>query len=79
MARPDPLSQPRRIARAASAEACSVCGGEDVAIDAVYEHGTWLLSECRRCRHQWTEGPLGGPRGSLARSRSAPEAAVEAA
>ena len=54
----------RRLpARAITPEPCGVCGGSDVAIDEVFERGLWLLSECRRCAHQWTEGPLGSPRG----------------
>lgn len=52
----------RLTARAITPEPCSVCGGADVAIDEVFERGLWLLSECRRCQHQWTEGPLGGSR-----------------
>ena len=59
----------RRMARAITPEPCSVCGGADVAIDEVFERGLWLLAECRRCEHQWTEGPLGGPRGPVARAR----------
>ncbi|MBS1107057.1 MAG: hypothetical protein H6Q91_2559 [Deltaproteobacteria bacterium] len=58
----------RRMARAISPEPCGVCGGSDVAIDEVFERGLWLLHECRRCQNQWTEGPLGSPRGPVARA-----------
>ncbi len=61
----------RLTARAITPESCSVCGGSDVAIDEVFERGLWLLSECRRCQHQWTEGPLGSPRGPVVRAVAA--------
>ena len=57
-----------RTARAIAPQTCSVCGGADVAVDEVFERGLWLLAECRRCENQWTEGPLGGPRGPVARA-----------
>ena len=60
----------RRMARAITPETCGVCGGSDVAIDEVFERGLWLLHECARCRNQWTEGPLGSPRGPVARAVS---------
>ena len=60
----------RRMARAITPETCGVCGGSDVAIDEVFERGLWLLHECARCRHQWTEGPLGRPHGPVARAVS---------
>ena len=63
-----------------AAQACAVCGSTDVAIDEVFERGLWLLSECRRCAHQWTEGPFGGPRGPVARRQpSAPQEHAAAA
>jgi hypothetical protein len=49
-------------------EPCGVCGGSDVAIDEVFERGLWLLHECRRCQHRWTDGPLGSPRGPVSRA-----------
>jgi hypothetical protein len=58
----------RRTAVAATPQTCSVCGGADVAVDEVIERGLWLLAECRRCENRWTEGPLGGPRGPIARA-----------
>lgn len=58
----------RRTAPAIVPQTCSVCGGADVAVDEVFERGLWLLAECRRCENQWTEGPLGGPRGPIARA-----------
>jgi len=60
MARSHSTAQ-RRMARAITPEPCGVCGGSDVAIDEVFERGLWLLHECRRCQHRWTEGPLGAP------------------
>ena len=69
----------RPTARAIIPKTCSVCGGSDVAIDEVFERGLWLLSECRRCAHQWTEGPLGSPRGPVVRAVAAasdPQAAA---
>jgi hypothetical protein len=69
----------RTTARAITPEPCGVCGGSDVAIDEVFERGLWLLSECRRCQHQWTEGPLGSPRGPVVRAVAAatdPQAAA---
>jgi hypothetical protein len=62
----------RRTARAITPQTCSVCGGADVAVDEVFERGLWLLAECRRCENQWTEGPLGGPRGPIARAVAVP-------
>ncbi len=61
----------RLTARALTPEACGVCSGADVAIDEVFERGLWLLSECRRCQHQWTEGPLASPRGPVVRAVAA--------
>jgi len=58
----------RRTAAVVTPQTCSVCGGADVAVDEVFERGLWLLAECRRCENQWTEGPLGGPRGPVARA-----------
>jgi hypothetical protein len=62
----------RRTARATTPQTCSVCGGTDVAVDEVLERGLWLLAECRRCENQWTEGPTGGPIGSIARAVAVP-------
>jgi hypothetical protein len=57
-----------------------VCGSDQIAVDEVWERGLWQLSECRRCEHQWTDGPFGGPRGPVARVVAAtPEAHAEAA
>ena len=39
---------------------CAFCGSRDVCTDEVYERGLWRLSECTRCHHRWTEGPIGG-------------------
>jgi len=61
----------RLTARAITPEPCGVCGASDVAIDEVFERGLWLLSECRRCEHQWTKGPLGSPRGPIVRAVAA--------
>jgi hypothetical protein len=69
MARSNRRSHPR----ATAPETCGICGGGDVAVDEVVERGLWLLSECRRCRHQWTAGPFGGPRGPIARAIVAPQ------
>ena len=69
----------RLTARAITPKPCGVCGDSDVAIDEVFERGLWLLSECRRCAHQWTEGPLGSPRGPVVRAVAAasdPQAAA---
>jgi hypothetical protein len=72
------MARSRSMARSRTARAiapqtrtCSVCGGTDVALDEVFERGLWLLAECRRCEHQWTEGPVGGPRGPVARALAA--------
>ena len=62
----------RRTAAAIAPQTCNVCGGADVAVDEVFERGLWLLAECRRCENQWTEGPLGGPRGPVAHAVAAP-------
>jgi len=73
------MAERRLTARAINPKPCSVCGGSDVAIDEVFERGLWLLSECRRCEHQWTEGPLGSPRGAVVRAVAAasdPQAAA---
>jgi hypothetical protein len=59
-----------------------VCGSDQVATDEVWERGLWLLAECGRCANRWTEGPMGGPRGPVARARSrrsAPALEVQAA
>lgn len=61
----------RLTARAVPPDSCGVCGGSDVATDEVFERGLWLLSECRRCQHQWTEGPLVNARGAVVRAVAA--------
>jgi len=71
MARSQSTAQ-RRMARAITPGPCGVCGGSEVAIDEVFERGLWLLHECRRCQHQWTDGPLGSPRGPVARAIAIP-------
>jgi hypothetical protein len=59
---------------------CSVCGSNEIALDEVWERrGLWLLAECGRCANQWTEGPLGGPRGPVARAVALPVEQAEAA
>ena len=68
-----------RSTHAVAPQTCSVCASADVAIDEVFERGLWLLSECRRCANQWTEGPLGGSRGALARPQPIAEDHAEAA
>lgn len=63
-------TSPRRRAatmRAAAATCCGVCGSHEIAVDEVWERGLWLLSTCGRCENLWTEGPLGEPRGPVAR------------
>ena len=71
MARSQSTAQ-RHMARAIAPEPCGVCGGSDVESDEVFERGLWLLHECRRCQHQWTDGPLGSPRGPVARAIAIP-------
>jgi len=63
------------------APSCAVCGSAEIAVDEVREaRGLWRLSECRRCAHQWTDGPFGGPRGPVARVLALPtESHAEAA
>jgi hypothetical protein len=63
------------------APSCTVCGSAEIAVDEVRERrGLWRLSECRRCAHQWTDGPFGGPRGPVARVLTLPlESHAEAA
>jgi len=63
-----PASSSRTASPAlASAERCAVCGSAELRIDEVFERGLWRLGECRRCRHRWTEGPLGPPPVAAAR------------
>jgi hypothetical protein len=70
----------RRSLSPAFASSCTVCGSAEIAVDEVYERGLWRLSECRRCAHQWTDGPFGGPRGPVARVLALPaESHAEAA
>ena len=78
MARSRTLSL-RRTEPAATPSCCTVCGSDQVAVDEVYERGLWRLSECRRCEHQWTDGPFGGPRGPVARVLALPSEAHAAA
>ncbi len=41
---------------------CAVCGSPEIASDEVMHRGLWLLGECCRCGHRWTERPsLDGP------------------
>jgi hypothetical protein len=55
-------------------QSCTVCGSAEISVDEVHERrGHWRLSECRRCAHQWTEGPFGGPRGPVARVAAPPQ------
>jgi hypothetical protein len=55
-----------------------VCGSDQVATDEVWRRGLWLLAECGRCANRWTEGPLDGPRGPVARARSRGRASLQA-
>jgi hypothetical protein len=54
-----PAPPPSRGERAFDAErgACAICGSGDVALDEAFDRGLWMLAECRRCQHRWTEGP----------------------
>lgn len=80
MAQPLMNASRRTLLAAAPAQACSICGSHEIAVDEVYEHGHWRLSECRRCENQWTDGPSGGPRRPLARVAAvAQESHAEAA
>jgi len=80
MARRQSTSPRRRTAPAATPACCSVCGSNEIAVDEVWERGLWLLSQCGRCENRWTEGPIGGPRGPVARVAAMPvEEHVEAA
>jgi hypothetical protein len=60
------------MAFAASVPSCGICGSTEIATDEVWERGLWLLAECGRCANRWTEGPLGGPRGPVARALAVP-------
>lgn len=53
-----PRVRPSRFVSRAPASAvcvCRLCGGSEVALDAVFERGTWQLARCRRCDFMWTE------------------------
>jgi len=41
---------------------CLICGFTEVRTDEVIDRGVVLLSECPRCEHRWTEGPLAQPK-----------------
>jgi hypothetical protein len=46
-----------------------VCESPDVEHDEAFDDGLWLLSECGRCGHRWTAGPLAGPLPAVAQVR----------
>jgi len=63
-----------RGARAAApgAPRCAICASDAVETDEAFDRGLWLLSECGRCGHRWTAGPLQAPNPVPARVRPVP-------
>ncbi len=55
---------------------CPICTAAEVTTDEVFDGGRWLLAECPRCRHRWTEQLPAPPRVRSLR-RSLPTAAED--
>lgn len=36
---------------------CKICGSVSIQVDEVVGPDQLILSECRRCRHRWTDVP----------------------
>jgi len=36
---------------------CKICGSVSIQVDEVVGPDRLILSECRRCRHRWTDVP----------------------
>jgi len=56
-----PASRARVAPRAAAPCVCRLCGGGDVALDFVFDRGTWQLARCGRCDFIWTERAAARP------------------
>ncbi len=52
-----PRAQSHHPASPGSRLRCGVCHGSELIQDEVFDDGSMVLCECRRCEHRWTFRP----------------------